>query len=220
MKPHRCDSVKRVVNGTDDRVPSVSVAESAEPLPRYLGRQLRIIREEKGVRQEDVAAQLRELGLNWDRSTVASFEIGRRALRLEEIVLCCAAYNVSLTDVLRSEPETWVQVGQRRISASLVAKIVGDSPLTTPAIARGAQNFPTPPTEAERRAARHLGVSPARLVIASEDLWGRRLDAERDRRTSETEAQGEVRALRGHVTRQLIEELDAALPRRRTHRGG
>jgi transcriptional regulator with XRE-family HTH domain len=196
------------------------MAESAEPLGKYLGRQLRRVREERGVRQEDVAAQLRELGLTWDRTTVASFEIGRRALRLEEVVLCCAAYNVSLAEIIKSEPEAWLQVGSRRISAPLVAKILSsESPVTLPP-AGAALALPSPPTEAERRAARHLGVSPFQLVIASEDLWDRRLDAERDRRTKKSQSEGEVRALRGHVTRQLIEELDAALPRRRTRRGG
>jgi transcriptional regulator with XRE-family HTH domain len=193
---------------------------TGEPLSKYLGRQLRRLREERGIRQEDIAGQFHELGLKWDRTTVASFETGRRALRLEEVLLCCAAYDVSLAEVLQSEPETWVQVGSRRISAYLVAKIVSSqSPVTLP-LEVAAHAHPAPPTEAERRAAKQLGTGVPALIVASEDLWGRRLDSERDRRTAENSSGGDVRALRGHVTRQLIEELGATLPRRRPHRGG
>jgi len=197
----------------------VSVTQSAEPLGRFLGGQLRRIREERGGRQEDISASLRALGLPWDRTAVASFEIGRRAVRLEEALLCCVAYNVALADILRAEPDTWLQIGGQRVSAGTVANIVAGGP--TISVASKATAI-AGPSEAERRAAHQLGIAPLRLVIASEKAWGRRLDAERDRRLKKTEPRDDPavqRALRGHITRQLVEELRASLPHRR-RRGG
>lgn len=64
--------------------------------------------------------------------------------------------------------------------------------------------------EAERKAARKLGVPPEYVAVAAHRLWGRGLTAERDRRVADG-ADGEdartVQALRGHVTRQLLDEI-------------
>jgi transcriptional regulator with XRE-family HTH domain len=68
---------------------------------------------------------------------------------------------------------------------------------------------------AEHRAASHLGVTVGALVDAALDLWGAPFVAERDRRVSErlprTAGLTSRRTLRGHVTRELVEELRAHL---------
>jgi len=199
------------------------MGEPGEPLASYLGRQLARIREERGLRQQDIAAKFADLGIPWTRNTVATFEIGRRTVTLEEALLLCAAYDVPLAQVMKKEPETWIQVGPLRLTAHTVGSTLAGGTaqelLSTPALRSTLKFVPVvSPTEAERRAARRLKVSVARVVTASEELWhGRRLEAERDRRVEKAGA-GEdpatLRALRGHVTRQLLDELGESLQRK------
>jgi transcriptional regulator with XRE-family HTH domain len=73
--------------------------------------------------------------------------------------------------------------------------------------------------EAETKAARTLGVDPFVLSVAAQRRWGQSLTLERDSRVS-AQAQVDassrtVQALRGHVTRSLIEELRPLLEGRR-----
>ncbi len=67
----------------------------------------------------------------------------------------------------------------------------------------------------ERRAAERLGVSSFEVALAARRLWKRSMTEERDRRitASEGASRASVRALAGHVTRQLTEELRRVLTR-------
>ena len=68
--------------------------------------------------------------------------------------------------------------------------------------------------DAERHAARKLGATPERVNLAAMRLWGRTLSEERDHRLSER-ASGvparRLQALRGHITRDLLTELEVEL---------
>jgi hypothetical protein len=65
--------------------------------------------------------------------------------------------------------------------------------------------------DAETKAAASLGVTPALLALAARKRWGRSLTAERDRRLADRGHTGAeprtLQALRGHITRELLEEL-------------
>jgi hypothetical protein len=62
--------------------------------------------------------------------------------------------------------------------------------------------------EAELHIARKLGVEPADVARAAVELWGTSLTEERDRRVAVVrQGDGDRRAIRGHVTRNLIAEL-------------
>lgn len=159
-------------------------------------------RRQRGLTQDQVAAAARERGLRWSRTTVTSIEIGRRALTIDEFI------------VLR---------GRALEAPELDAFFTRATALPATAGKAG-------PREAEVSAAKKLGVTPARLLAASRRLWGRTLSEERDRlvqarepmqrlaegywkgqgRDVETESR---RALRGHVTRELVEQLAKALRR-------
>ena len=68
--------------------------------------------------------------------------------------------------------------------------------------------------EAEQKAARKLGVHPAAVALAAHRRWGQSLTAERDQRVlgrSPGESPRRIQAIRGHVTRLLIAELDPLL---------
>ncbi len=64
--------------------------------------------------------------------------------------------------------------------------------------------------ESEQKAARRLGVSAEEVAVAARRLWGQGLTAERDERVARQRAELEGRSLqavRGHVTRALLQEL-------------
>jgi hypothetical protein len=72
--------------------------------------------------------------------------------------------------------------------------------------------------DAERKAARKLGVPALKLSVAAHGRYGRSFTDERDRRVAEqTPADAPPRslqALRGHVTRAMLAELASALERK------
>lgn len=74
------------------------------------------------------------------------------------------------------------------------------------------------PGEAERKAATRLGEDPDVVLALARALWdGRSLGEERDRLVAERPDAGSdpdrLRALRGHITRQLTQQLRAAIER-------
>jgi hypothetical protein len=71
----------------------------------------------------------------------------------------------------------------------------------------------------ERHAARKLGTTPERLSLAALARWGRTLVEERDyrlkQRLKDEDASGcGAQALRGHITRELVAELEVDLRQR------
>ncbi|KPM56910.1 hypothetical protein ACG83_03490 [Frankia sp. R43] len=73
----------------------------------------------------------------------------------------------------------------------------------------------------EERTARRIGERPLVVAYLSRLLWGRPLGEQRDRLVSERADAGDdparLRALRGRVTRQLIDEMTAEIGRREAH---
>jgi transcriptional regulator with XRE-family HTH domain len=69
--------------------------------------------------------------------------------------------------------------------------------------------------DAERKAARRLGVPPLTLSVAAHGRYGRSFSDERDRRVAEQAPPGaaprSLQALRGHVTRAMVAELAPVL---------
>lgn len=62
--------------------------------------------------------------------------------------------------------------------------------------------------EAERKAAQTLKIAAVTLTAHALRLWGRSLTEERDARAQEQAVKGkEVRAVRGHITRSLLQDL-------------
>jgi hypothetical protein len=77
-------------------------------------------------------------------------------------------------------------------------------------------------TEAERKAARKLVVSPDAVLRAAVNRWGHGLADERDRRIgarAETLSPRSLQAVRGRVTRALVSELRPVIKRRRRPNG-
>jgi transcriptional regulator with XRE-family HTH domain len=72
--------------------------------------------------------------------------------------------------------------------------------------------------DAERKAARKLGVEALQLSVAAHGRYGRSFTAERDARVAEQAPEDalprSLQALRGHVTRTMLAELAPALERK------
>jgi len=208
-----------------DRTPTLGVV---------VGRNVRSLRAERGVSQEEVAEQLRLVGLPWSRAMLHTLEIGRRSLGLVEFALLVRALDVPAARLLRGndfvlfDDAVFVPVGEigergtvrqlwdlvftttmRQAEGPVSVPIEGDQPQQLSYSARATG-------EAERNVARNLGIGVMRLLSYSAVLWGRSLTSERDARVAERVADENpsrrtLQALRGHVTRELTTELRGAL---------
>jgi transcriptional regulator with XRE-family HTH domain len=206
-----------------------------------VGKVLRGIREQHGARQDDLARAARAAGVPWTASSVASLETGRRALTIDEAgrlpailkelgVPAAAASRVSEQPplevrgdaneilivvcgqaVMQDTGERWeesfaqIRAGERAVRAfPHVTKDVM-------AAARGDEDGVL-----EQRVARRFKIDPLTVAVAARLCWGRGLSEERDRRSAEAAAgvtRRVAQTLRGHVTRQLIAELEPDLRR-------
>lgn len=208
------------------------------------------VRRERGLGEEEAAELLCSYGLtNWQGGTVSQVEAGVRPLAVEELLLLCVAYRVSLLELTGPDPEPVELTAGARLPAAAVRAMLGDDgevlralpgdALDVPATRAEPTGAPAPPEalvhaarrfgvrgsaevgralagigDAERNAARRLGVSPERLVLAAVGRWGRPLTAERDARIEQRRASTEPDRhimLRGLVTRELLTELEREL---------
>jgi hypothetical protein len=108
------------------------------------------------------------------------------------------------------------QMAPPRLQRSLTPAETARLPRLAPRLSEDLieETLAVPRGEAEQKAARRLGVTPAEVAVVSRDLWGRSLTEEREWRLvvqtqEETEAEllRSPHGLRGHVTRGLLVEL-------------
>lgn len=188
-----------------------------------LARNLRRLRDSGGWTQVELASRARAIGLEWSVDTVVALESGRRTFTFAEVLLVPRLLNVNLEELAKAgdedlitlegsvlEADTWeaLVAGKRlhRLSRALNSSA---RRLSKDLTAREASN------EAEKKAARSLGMSAADLVILAHGLWNRGLTDERDARVraeaGTAESPARRQALRGHITRKLLQELRDAI---------
>jgi transcriptional regulator with XRE-family HTH domain len=193
-----------------------------------LARNLRRLRDSGGWTQVELASRARDLGLEWTADTVVALESGRRKFTAAEVFLVPQLLSVNLAELAKAgdgdlivadgyvlEADTWQDLiaGKRlqRLGRSLDSNARKASKALTP---REATN------EAEKKAARSLGISTRDLVVLAHGLWNRGLTDERDARVIADASTVEVskakrQALRGHITRGLLAELRQAIEARK-----
>lgn len=66
-----------------------------------VGNNIRILREKRGITQDNLAAKLQINGCDITRSAVAKIEVGQRHLYPDEIILIKQILNVSYDDIFR-----------------------------------------------------------------------------------------------------------------------
>ncbi len=71
------------------------MSNQVETPGQAFARQVRESRERKPWSQEQLVDRLREMGVEWDRATLARLEAGRRKVSLDEALLLAAALGVS-----------------------------------------------------------------------------------------------------------------------------
>jgi transcriptional regulator with XRE-family HTH domain len=207
------------------------MAEAKLTVGEVIGRNLRAHREGLGWSQDQMARILRQHGLGWSRTMLAKVERGQRPVGIEELFLLPIALGGDLGYFLDGEPNEWVILspGTTARPRALAASLRGDRkrsedfrltffelPDPDPewpelkaselAIAEAAAAG-----ESERKAAKSLGASPLIVARAALVAWGKDLSDERDERvellTPEGSGARTLQAMRGHVTRQLLDEL-------------
>lgn len=215
-----------------------------------LGHRLRQVREGTGRTAAEVAAASKRLGLGWDRSTVARIELGQRQVTAPELLVMTVLYGVSVADLLPTEDVRLTETvtatadGLRdHLSRGGLGRGVHVEGLREEVMAgleRVKRTFPAirdrlpgacdwdliagagyVSEEATVKAAKRLGATAEEVAVASSQLWGRSLTAERDARV---EAMGPAatkarQARRGHVTRALLTELAPQVVHVRTGEG-
>lgn len=215
-------AVVRCVNtGRGGRLPGVEPPTIAE----LVGQRVRDIRQKSGRSQDELAQAARRVGLDWTRAAVAGLETGRRGLSVEEFLLLPLALREvdgqdhALAELLQGGGRM-VRTERGGVSAGFLRRVVSGG--DTAAMPRR-QRLGRHPTEdviadeavreAERHAAKVLGVSPEEVARAAHARWGWGLTEQRDIRMVKAPSKGSPRAVRGHVTRELLEELRADLKR-------
>ena len=185
------------------------------------------LRRERGLSQHALASRAAEAGLNWNRLTVAGIETRRRGLSVGEwlllpaILRCSSArlVNFDMKSVDEVEIEgvllTPAQFGRLVLGVGSYSQVPIPEEFPSyagPSIHEEFEEFIT--RETNRKVAKRMGWSVRHLVTRSKHLWdGRELAAERERRLEQTGAPSTgasprvLQALRGHITRELIYEL-------------
>ncbi|RPF40739.1 hypothetical protein EDD96_4515 [Streptomyces sp. Ag109_G2-6] len=215
---------------------------TALPLRDVLAAGLKQVRQQRGLRQEEAAARIRQQGLtSWIRGTVAQAEVGARRFSIEELLLLALALDASPADFITSPDDQLVELapGAHLTAAALRALLSGDrttlrrlSPKTaaTPSVEpnlvselldearRSGLDDPVlieravaAVSDAERHVARKVGTTPEWVNLVALSRWERTWSEERDRRLAGRAAEAtprQLQAMRGHITRELLTELE------------
>jgi transcriptional regulator with XRE-family HTH domain len=199
--------------------------EQARTFETILGETVRERRQDLGLTQDTVARRCSMyFGLPFNRAVVDSIERGVRELTLPELAVVLAVLEMSLDDLRDTGPVAlsgFVAVKADTIVDQILGtepvwRFATSSPKTGRLVWRDAlSGYVSEPGVAEQKAARKLDLTPEELDSVARDLWGRSLTDERDVRVNEQAApDAEARtlqALRGHVTRELLQELESVL---------
>ena len=197
-------------------------------LDEAIGRRVRELRGPKT--QEQVAAEARALGLDWSRNVVAALELGARELSPAELLLLpivlqrVTGKRVELADLVPGDG--LLSAGARSLPRAVLRKILAGRAIDvkidqTPALTRAQRAAQDERGEAERKAAAKLGVEPRVLALAARMRYGRSFSDERDARIDPSGLSARsLQARRGHVTRELLKELDPVIMRRSQDLGG
>ena len=86
--------------------PSGAIRNRVRSLRSVLAAGVARLRAERGLGEDEAAALLRSYGLvGWQAGTVTQVEAGVRPLAIEELLLVCAAYRVSVAELTGPDPE-------------------------------------------------------------------------------------------------------------------
>jgi transcriptional regulator with XRE-family HTH domain len=174
-----------------------------------IGANLRQLRDRRSWTQDQVAKRVQVAGLPWTPDVVSDLEAGRREqVTVGELAALTWALGIDIASWF--EGEGWMQISPHaRVDRAGMRSLLHGQADAIFEVFEPLSVSLGPETHAAKR----LGVDVFDVLQAADQLWGRRLDEERDRRLGATEAFApeQLRARRGRVTRTLLEELKQAL---------
>jgi hypothetical protein len=190
---------------------------------RAIGREIGRRREEAEISQSGVAMCARQFGLPWTRATIAAIELGRKELTLGELLLMplilkeagVSRAPLSLGDLIPTDDrpvEVWpglqLSLPDARTLLTGGAETREIRPVNVGVDIRDLQACDT----AEQKAASTLRVPARAIVDAAYALWDQSLSMERRQRLQRSSAapgatERRRQALKGHITRELLDEL-------------
>lgn len=180
-------------------------------LDQVVGDNVRRVRLETNRTQDAIATRCRQYGLPWTQSSISEIEAGQRPLEYGELlVLAIVGLGIPPAELLAGDDGPVLVAGSLRLDLAQVRDIA-----VTRRKASVSGDFDADPQversltqqEAERKAARRLGVAPEAVVAAAVRLWGQSLTAERDARLGPDANH----AAKGHITRQLVSQIEAEI---------
>lgn len=197
---------------SSDPAPTVSVA---------IGQAVRRRRLEAGLSQDEMAQQIRGTGLRWSSSVVAALENGRKKVDIGEAVLLARALDVSVADLIESDR---IELAPGAITTGAVLRdaLSGMVPAAEAERQRAAGRRAAlvdamAIQDSVVTLARRLRIPPEVVASGAVDLWDRGFLAERESRMAERgappfspqdrEQVATRQAIRGHVTREMYDEL-------------
>jgi transcriptional regulator with XRE-family HTH domain len=185
-----------------------------------LGDRMRVLREERGLLQDELARVARQRGLKkWTRSTVTKIEWGHRDLRASELLVLPYVLGVTFEQLIPTTKFAdlgldFPKMDTRSLRSVVRGRVPG--PLPGPHETPGRAE----PAEAEEKAARRLGWSKGEVTTRALRLWNFSLTGERERRLikqlrGRSVSPESQQAIRGRITRQLLVELAGTVKERK-----
>jgi len=183
-------------------------------LPELIRGRVREHRTERGWTQDELAFRARQHGVDWTEDSVRHIEDGSRSVG-DDFIALLLIFRVSLGDFFGTDGPP-VLVGQYKLERPAELAQIVDGTFFTSGLALE-RSLPLQEQQdrfraAEEKAAKALGVSVSALNEASHRLWKWYLSDEREFRLDAAIGGREVsprsrQALRGHITRKLLDEL-------------
>ncbi len=179
-------------------------------LDEAMAGRLRELLQERGMRQEDLARGMTELGFRWTGNRVTQVVTARRPMSLLEVAGVCCVLQTGIEHLLLGATGV-IELPGAPVDVDDVRQALGGGNVWARrrATLRDVRDAFADHAEATVKAARRLEVTPAEVDEAARALWGQTLAGERDRRVQpvEGETPRALQARRGHVTRALLDEL-------------
>lgn len=190
-----------------------------------VGTNVRRLREERLLTQAELVHLLGEMGMGWPRTKLSALEAGSRPqVSLADAILMAAALEVPVADLLVGTGVVEMAPSNSTSSLEGVHRFLSvGSPVPRfsggrrPPASRTVQPSPFEDgAAADMELAERFDVPAKEIQYASINLFGRTLTEERDRRVR---ARGDLSlaqrtAHRGHVSRELAEEIRTELVRK------
>lgn len=171
-----------------------------------IARTMTELRTSRGWTQADLAWRMSTLGVRWTPNRVTQLETFRRPISLFETIALAWAFEVPITELLPGDGTVEAPDGTLVPLANVRAALAGDA-------SRQEAGRRLAYREEIRKLVKRIGVDQDTFERAAREVFGRSFLEEREARLGDTSAlsKGSARTKRGHVTRALVDEIQAHL---------